>query len=102
MYTLKIKKMICLQNYKRNAYYNSLDCLNYKLSKSKNKNLKSIKLKKIDNSVIIVSKKEENQDLFKTELKDLFSNNISKKYKHDNPDYNKKKLNIFYNRKIKR
>jgi hypothetical protein len=97
----KDKKDDMFTKLKRNAYYNSLDCLNYKLSKSKNKNLKSIKLKKIDNSAIIVSKKEENQDLFKTELKDLFSNNISKKYKHDNPDYNKKKINYILQQKDK-
>ena len=77
---------------KRNTYNNSLKSVNYRLKKSKNKNLNSIKLKKIDNSVIIVSKKEENQALLKTELKDLFSNKISKKYKYDELDYNKKKI----------
>lgn len=79
---------------KRNGYNNSLKCVNYKLKKSKNPKLNSIKLKKIDNSVIIVSKKEENQALFKTELKDLFSNKLSKKYKYENPYYNKEKIDF--------
>lgn len=74
---------------KRNTYNNSSKCINFLLKKSKNKNLNTIQLKKIDNSILIVSKKEENEELLKTELKDLFSNNISKKYKYDDIDYNK-------------
>ena len=85
----KNKKDDIFTKLKRNTYNNSLKSVNYRLKKSKNKNLNYIELKKIDNSVIIVSKKEENQELLKTELKDLFSNPISKKYKYNKLDYNK-------------
>ena len=77
---------------KRNSYNNSSKCLNHLLKKSKNKNLNTIQLKKIDNSILIVSKKEENLDLLKTKLKDLFSNNISIKYKYIDIEYNKKAI----------
>lgn len=89
----KNKKDDMLTKLKRNSYNNSVECVNYNLSISENEKLKSIKLKKIDNSVITVSKKEENQALFKTEIKDLFSNKISTKFIHEDPDYNKKKIN---------
>ena len=90
----KNKKDDMFTKLKRNAYNNSLHSFNYNLSQSKNIKINKIKLKKIDNSVIIVSKKEENQDLFKTQLKDLFSNKISKKYndKYYKADYNEKMI----------
>ena len=90
----KHKKDDMFTKLKRNSYNNSLDSVNYTLKHSPNKKLNSIKLKKIDNSVLIVSKKEENQKLFKTQLKDLFSNKISKKYKdkYHKSDYNAKMI----------
>ena len=88
----KEKEDLMLTKLKRYGYNNTRRCLNYKLSKSHNENLKNIKLLKIDNSVITVSKKEENQALFQTKLKDLFSNKISKKYLYNDPDHNKKAI----------
>jgi len=90
----KNKKDDMFTKLKRNVYNNSLHSFNYNLSHSGNKKINKIKLKKIDNSVIIVSKKEENQKLFKTQLKDLFSNKISRKYndKYYKADYNEKMI----------
>ena len=90
----KHKKDDMLTKLKRNSYNNSLYSFNYNLRQSNNEKINTIKLKKIDNSVIIVSKKEENQQLFKTKLKDLFSNKISKKYndKYHKSDYNEKMI----------
>ena len=77
---------------KRNNYNNYLKHINLKLRKSKNPNLNNIELKKIDTSIITVSKKEENLELLDQKIKDTLSNKISSKYLYLEEDYNKKKI----------
>ena len=77
---------------KRNYHNNYLKNLNLQLSKSKNPNLNKIELKKIDNSTIIVSKKEENLELLDKKIKDTLSSKISSRYLYLKEDYNKKQI----------
>lgn len=78
---------------KRNVNDNNLDLVNTALSISDNKYLKGIRLKKIDMSLITVSKKEENLELLKKPLKEILSSKLSTKYKTNfDPDYNKKQI----------
>ena len=85
----KNKKDNIFTKLKRYTFNNTVISFNYKLTKSKNKNINHLHLKKIRGSVLSVSKKDENEALLKTELKDLFSNKVSKRFKDDKQDYNK-------------
>ena len=83
-----------LTKIKRNVNDNSQDLINIALSHSKNEKLKAIRLKKIDTSLITVSKKEENLNLLKMPLKEILSYKVSKKFTINyDPDYNKKQIN---------
>ena len=77
---------------KRNNFNNYLKHINLKLRKSKNPILNNIELKKIDTSIITVSKKEENLELLDQKIKDTLSNKISRKFLYLEEDYNKKKI----------
>ena len=77
---------------KRNLNDNFFNNFNLNLSKSKNPNLNKIELKKIDTSVITVTKKEENLKLLDQKVKDILSNKITRKILSLEKDYNKKKI----------
>ena len=81
---------------KRKAFNYSLGLINKLLKKSKNEEIKKIKLKKIKNSIIAVCEKQQNLDLLETKLKDLLSNDISPKYtkKENEANYNKIQIDI--------
>jgi hypothetical protein len=73
---------------KRALYNHSLKYINKRLKKSHNPFLRSLKLLKVHNSVILVHKKEENLDLIKSNLESFFSNTISCKYLNEDLYHN--------------
>ena len=73
---------------KRNVYNHSSEQVNYSLKTSPNPNLNTLELKKINNSILIVHKKEENQQLMRMEMEKIFSNKLSRKYSKENPNHN--------------
>lgn len=77
---------------KRNAKNNCVDLVNIALSKSNNKKLNGIRLKKVKNPLVIAYKKEENEKLLKLSVEELLSSEISDKYKTLPKDYNKKQI----------
>lgn len=66
----------------------SVKYVNKRLKKSDNPVLKSLSLKKVQNSVILVHKKEDNLKFLEMNLEELFSNPISAKFKNDKKDHN--------------
>ena len=73
---------------KRALYNHSLKYINKRLKKSPNPSLRSLRLLKVNNSVIRVHKKEENLDLIESSLESIFSNNISCKYLKEELNHN--------------
>ena len=73
---------------KRALYNHSLKYINKKLKKSPNPFLRSLRLLKVNNSVILVHKKEENLDLIESNLESIFSNTISCKYLNEDLNHN--------------
>lgn len=74
----------------RALYKHSVKHTNALLKTSKNSNLNSLELLKVDNSFLIVHKKEEYLKLLKTQLKTIFSNKRRKKYSTKEIDHNEK------------
>ena len=74
----------------RALYKHSVNHTNKLLKKSKNPDLNSLELLKVDNSILIVHQKEEYLKLLKTQLKTIFSNKIGKKYSAKEIDHNEK------------
>ena len=68
--------------------------INILLKNSDNLRIKERRLNKIDQSIIIVCKKEQNLELLETKLKDLLSSEISIKYRHFDKNYNKELIDI--------
>lgn len=68
--------------------------LNLILEKSENVQINSIRLKKIDPSLIKVDSRDDNMALLKKTMKDIFSGKLSKKYKNLDCDYNKKRIDL--------
>ena len=68
--------------------------LNLILEKSENVQFNSIRLKKIDPSLIKVDSRDDNMALLKKTMKDIFSGKLSKKYKNLDCDYNKKRIDL--------
>ena len=67
---------------KRRALINhSVEFFNKTLEKSDNPLLKSLRIRKVEKSVILVHKKEDNLKFLEMDLEGLFSNRISAKYK---------------------
>ena len=77
---------------KRNVKKNCVDLVNIALSKSNNKKLNGIRLKKVKNPLVIAYKKEENEKLLKMSVEELLSSEISDKFKTLPKDYNKKQI----------
>ena len=73
---------------KRALYNHSLKYINKKLKKSPNPFLRPLRLLKVNNSVILVHKKEENLDLIESNLESIFSNTISCKYLNEDLNHN--------------
>ena len=73
---------------KRALYNHSLKYINKRLKKSHNPFLRSLRLLKVNNSVIIVHKKEENLDLLESNLESIFSKTISCKYINEDLNHN--------------
>ena len=73
---------------KRALYNHSLKYINKKLKKSSNPYLRSLRLLKVNNSVMLVHKKEENLDLIESNLESIFSNTISCKYLKEELNHN--------------
>ena len=73
---------------KRALYNHSLKYINKRLKKSPNPFLRSLRLLKVNNSVILVHKKEENLDLIESNLESIFSNTISCKYLNEDLNHN--------------
>ena len=85
---------------KRNLYNNFLEFINEKIKLSDNKEIKKIKLKKINGEVIKISSREGNLNLLKKTLKEILSERLSSKYKKYisiNCNYNKEKINYIFN-----
>ena len=78
----------------RALYNHSIKYTNDLLKSSENPNLKSLELLKVENSILIVHKKEEYMKLLKTQLKQIFSNKIGKKYSTKKIDHNEKIMKI--------
>ena len=79
---------------KRNVMSNIIYFINFLLKISDNPRIKERRLNKIDQSLIIVCKKEQNLELLETKLKDLLSSEISIKYRHFDKNYNKELIDI--------
>ena len=62
---------------------------NILLKKSKNSNLNSLELLKVNSSIINVHKKEDFLALLDTQTKDIFSNEVAKRYLESKKDNNK-------------
>ena len=73
---------------KRALYNHSLKYINKRLKKSCNPFLRSLRLLKVNNSVILVHKKEENLNLIASNLESIFSNEISLKYLNTDLNHN--------------
>ena len=86
---------------KKKLYNNILKLSNLQIEKSQNEKIKHLKLRKIDDSFIKVSKKEENLQFLEYTVKQLFSNKLSKKYKNYNKDSNKNIINFIFEQKEK-
>lgn len=79
---------------KRNVMSNIIYFINILLKNSENPRIKERRLNKIDQSIIIVCKKEQNLELLEKTLKDLLSSEISIKYRHFDKNYNKELIDI--------
>jgi hypothetical protein len=73
---------------KRALYNHSLKYINKRLKKSSNPFLRSLRLLKVNNSVMLVHKKEENLNLLESNLESIFSNKISFKYLNEDLNHN--------------
>ena len=73
---------------KRALYNHSLKYINKRLKKSCNPFLRSLRLLKVNNSVILVHKKEENLNFIESNLESIFSNKISFKYLNQDLNHN--------------
>lgn len=100
MHTKKRKDNI-ITKIKKNLYNHSLKFVNLLISKSQNEEIRNIKLKKIENKIMSVSKKEENLQLLDLTLKQIFSNKLSKKYIYLQKDYNEITINKIFQKNEK-
>ena len=68
---------------KRHAIENIIKYINKKLKESKNQNLNCLKILKIDNSMIIVDRIDENLELFGKKLGEIFSQKPNSRFTKD-------------------
>ena len=83
-----------LTKIKKAAYNNFLRLINKNIKDSKDEEIKKreIELKKVDNSLIEVSSKNDNLKLIKKKMKDILSGPLSNNYKKIDKNYNKKAI----------
>jgi hypothetical protein len=96
----KKKRDNIITKIKRNIYNHSLELINLLLKESKNNKIKGIELKKIDNSFIMVYKKEENLNLLNLTIKEILSSKISTKCINLTKDYNKDYIKKLFIKKL--
>ena len=86
---------------KKASYNNFLELFNNNLKDSKDEEIKKrkIKLRKVSNSFIEVSSKNDNLDLIKLKMKDILSKPLSNNHKTFDKNYNKKAIDFILNRK---
>ena len=85
---LKMKRKILQKNL--------IKLLEHKISKSNNKDIKKIKLKKINGDIIKNCKKDYNINLLENTLRNILSNLLSNKFKNVELNYNKKAIDLIY------
>lgn len=85
---LKMKRKILQKNL--------IKLLEHKISKSNNKDIKKIKLKKINGDIIKNCKKDYNINLLENTLRNILSNPLSNKFKNVELNYNKKAIDLIY------
>jgi hypothetical protein len=97
----KFEKKDVLTKIKKGAYNNFLRFTNNKIKDSKDKEIKKrqIKLRKVVNSVIEVSSKNDNLKLLKMKMKDILSAPLSNNHKKIDKNYNKKAIEFILKEK---
>ena len=90
-----------LTKIKKASYNNYLDLINNNIKDSKDEEIRkrNIKLRKVSNSIIGVSSREDNLDLIKLEMKDILSSPLSNNHKRFDKNYNKKAIDFILNGK---
>ena len=90
----KFEKKNMLTRIKKASYNNFLKNSNKNIKDSKDEEIKKreIELKKVDNSLIEVSSKNDNLKLIKKKMKDILSGPLSNNYKKIDKNYNKKAI----------
>jgi hypothetical protein len=90
-----------LTKIKKASYNNYLDLINNNIKDSKDEEIRkrNIKLRKVSNSIIGVSSREDNLDLIKLNMKDILSSPLSNNHKRFDKNYNKKAIDFILNRK---
>ena len=85
-----------LTKIKKASYNNYLDLINNNIKDSKDEEIRkrNIKLRKVSNSIIGVSSREDNLDLIKLEMKDILSSPLSNNHKRFDKNYNKKAIDF--------
>ena len=80
-----------LTKIKKASYNNFLESFNNNLKNSKDEEIKKrkIKLRKVSNSFIEVSSKNDNLELIEMKMKDILSNQLSNNHKKIDKNYNK-------------
>ena len=86
---------------KKASYNNFLESFNNNLKNSKDEEIKKrkIKLRKVSNSFIEVSSKNDNLELIEMKMKDILSNPLSNNHKKFDKNYNKKAIDFILNGK---
>ena len=100
----KFEKKDVLTKIKKAAYNNFLELTNKNIKDSKDEEIKKreIELKKVDNSLIEVSSKNDNLELIKKKMKDILSGQLSNNYKKFDKNYNKKAIDFILRGKDKK
>lgn len=88
----KNQKDNIIMKIKRTIYKHSLVFLNKKLKNSKNSKLVKLRLFKVNKTLIVVHKKQQNLDILKKNLKDIFYNELSSKYFRIDKNHNIKTI----------
>ena len=90
----KYKDDNIIMKIKLNVSNNYLEHLNLILRNSENKQINTIKLKKIDPPIIKVHSQKENLALLESKILDIFSGQISKKFSKVDSNYNEKQIKL--------
>jgi len=100
----KYEKKNILTRIKKAAYNNYLKFTNKSIEHSQDEEIKKkrIKLRKISNSVIEVSSKQDNLDLIEMKMQDILSNPLPNNFKSIDKSYNKNSIDFILKRKDKK